>query len=538
MRPKEKTPVATPFSHKALTKRYFLCIVVLAVAFKASVLFNLSMQSSLPPPNDEPNVQKRSALGSVLKPVQQSAHGPANRSAVGPLHQSASESANRSALGSVLKPVQQSAHESEPCALLFFGLAKEFKSTILPSIQKQIIQHNQHCDIFLHTYNITEVPRNVRNGETGSSRMNVAEAYLLVTNNNAIDVDVDDHIIIESIDSFYNKRGQDLNRTRKNFHKIFWGECCVSHDNMIKQWHSIEGAWDLMRAHEKKMLLPLHDNATSGSIHTNATYYKHVGIFRSDVFYITPIKVNDAVAVIPSFHSNFGYCDRLFIGEYKYARIWASKRFDFIPIFENQYMDIKNGYHSETLLKNMLNHYKVPVVKEQICFMRVRAGPRIMKGDCGEYPEFKTLEQRNKILSQHVDSASSTITIKDISTITTSTTKSKTATTTINDSSSLSSEDDVDDDNDDAPCVDKTGTFKVKGISGNKLTCKKVKKKNKCNEKGENGKKLSELCPIRCKTFCDDDDNDNDNTALGDNTASEESNNNVATINSRERLLV
>ena len=503
MRPKEKTPVATPFSHKALTKRYFLCIAVLAAhAFKASVLFNLSMQSSLSPPNDEPNVQKRSALGTVLKPVHRSANG------------------------------------SEPCALLFFGLAKEFKSTILPSIQKQIIQHNQHCDIFLHTYNITEVPINVRNGETGSSRMNIAEAYLLVTDNSAIDVDVDDHIIIESIDSFYNKRGQDLNRTRKNFHKIFWGECCVSHDNMIKQWHSIEGAWDLMRAHEKKMLLPLHDNATSGSIHTNATYYKHVGIFRSDVFYITPIKVNDAVAVIPSFHSNFGYCDRLFIGEYKYARIWASKRFDFIPIFENQYMDIKNGYHSETLLKNMLNHYKVPVVKEQICFMRVRAGPRIMKGDCGEYPEFKTLEQRNKILSQHVDSASSTITIKDISTITTSTTKSKTATTTINDSSSLSSEDDVDDDNDDAPCVDKTGTFKVKGISGNKLTCKKVKKKNKCNEKGKNGKKLSELCPIRCKTFCDDDDNDNDNTALGDNTASEESNNNVATINSRERLLV
>jgi len=367
MRLKGKTPVATPFSHKALTKRYFLCIVVLAVAFKASVLFNLSMQSSLPPPNDEPNVQKRSALGSVLKPV------------------------------------QQSAHESEPCALLFFGLAKEFKSTILPSIQKQIIQHNQHCDIFLHTYNITEVPRNVRNGETGSSRMNVAEAYLLVTNNSAIDVDVDDHIIIESIDSFYNKRGQDLNRTRKNFHNISWGQCCVSHDNMIKQWHSIEGAWDLMRAHEKKMLLPLHDNATSGSIHTNATYYKHVGIFRSDVFYITPIKVNDAVAVIPSFHSWTGYCDRLFIGEYKYARIWASKRFDFIPIFENQYMNIKMGYHSETLLKNMLNHYKVPVVKEQICFMRVRAGPEIIKGDCGEYPEFKTLEQINKFLPQHVE---------------------------------------------------------------------------------------------------------------------------------------
>ncbi|OEU12552.1 hypothetical protein FRACYDRAFT_243804 [Fragilariopsis cylindrus CCMP1102] len=142
------------------------------------------------------------------------------------------------------------------------------------------------------------------------------------------------------------------------------------------------------------------------------------------------------------------------------------------------------------------------------------------------------------------NSASSTITIKEISTTTTkSTTKSiLTATTTLK-ASSLS-------------CKDKIGTFKVKGIniSGNKkLTCQKVKKKKKCHQKGNNGKQLSELCPIQCQTtFCgedhnsknipitDDNDNDTDNTARSrDHTSSSEdedessNNTNVAnTINS------
>ena len=58
-----------------------------------------------------------------------------------------------------------------------------------------------------------------------------------------------------------------------------------------------------------------------------------------------------------------------------------------------------------------------------------------------------------------------------------------------------------DDDNDSLRCGDKKGKFKVKGIQG-KLTCKRIKKKNKCKIQGKDLQPLSNICPIKCKTFC------------------------------------
>mmetsp|Transcript_14941 Transcript_14941/g.32218 ORF Transcript_14941/g.32218 Transcript_14941/m.32218 type:complete len:433 (+) Transcript_14941:260-1558(+) len=310
---------------------------------------------------------------------------------------------------------------SEPCALLFFGVVKDFKSTILPSIRKNIIKPNQHCDIFLYTNNLNVVPKNPRSLESGAHASNVTDAYLLVADND----DVEDHIVIESMESFYSKRGEVLNRTRKNFHRD-WGECCVSHDNMIKQWNSIEGAWNLMRAHEKKiqsvsaglaMSLSSNGNGTidndKESTSTSIPYYKYVGLFRMDVFFVTPIEVSGAVAVVAKFSSAYGYNDRIFYGEYKWAKVWATKRFGFIPDFEEKYMlDPKQeghnrpvaGFHAEFFLKNMMDHYKVPVMKsERDCFMRVRSGARIMQADCQDLPEFDSMNKVAKYLPDGID---------------------------------------------------------------------------------------------------------------------------------------
>ena len=289
----------------------------------------------------------------------------------------------------------------EPCALLFFGLIREFKSTVLPSIQKNIIESNPHCDLFLHTYNITIVPKNPRSKEDGESSIDVNEAYLLVENNNINDIH--DHIVIESMESFHMKRAQDLNRTRQNFHSS-WGGCCISHDNMIKQWNSIEGAWDLMRAYEKKMLSGMSSNSN------DTTYYKHVGLFRTDVFFATPIKIGDVDAILPKITSSYGYNDRLFYGKYEYAKVWASKRFDFIPIFEDKYMiglgetmQPIDGYHSEFLLKKLMTHYQVPVVKDDtICFMRIRSGPKILQNDCSEYEKYDSITKVQKYLPPNI----------------------------------------------------------------------------------------------------------------------------------------
>ena len=296
---------------------------------------------------------------------------------------------------------------SEPCALLFFGRVIHFKSTILPSIQKNIIQPNKHCDIFLHTYNITVVPKNPRSSETGLSTTNITEAYLLVANNNN---DVDDHIVFESMESFYSKRAQDVNRTRQNFHEGY-GECCISHDHMMKQWNSIEGAWDLMRSHEKKILSGLSSDVTNSKDDENDRYYKYVGLFRTDVFYLTPIEVSGAVAVVPKFTSAFGFNDRMFYGKYEWAKVWATKRFGFIPEFEKRYMIHPEqvrvppvaGFHSEFFLKNLMNHYKVPVMKStRECFLRVRSGPKILKSDCKEYSEYNSIDKVNIYLSKNV----------------------------------------------------------------------------------------------------------------------------------------
>lgn len=266
---------------------------------------------------------------------------------------------------------------NQPCALLFFGLMKEFESTVLPSIRQNILQYNSQCDVFLHTFNITHVPLNPRNSEFKNSTIDLSEAFSLTTK---------DHIIFESMDSFYEKRQHILNQTRKNYHRD-WGSCCLSHDNMIKQWHSIQGVWDLMKQHEVEIWKQF-----GRTVNVPDHYYKQIGLFRSDVYYTTPIHIFDSNAATANFALHQGYNDRFFYGTYEYAQIWASKRFEFISTFEKSYMipfsDVsgkqKDGYHSETYVKRLLDHYSVPVETKKICVWRVRSGPRIQVMDCQE----------------------------------------------------------------------------------------------------------------------------------------------------------
>ncbi len=278
-------------------------------------------------------------------------------------------------------------NSDKPCALLFFGLVKDFKDLALPAVQRNIIGPNPHCDIFLHTFDINEVPENKRNNERNNAKINPREAYLLTD---------PDHVNIESVASFELRRGDFLKHSRKHFHKG-WGECCVSHDNMIKQWHSIAGAWDLMREHEKKKLAQL--NSKDGLPMTNKNhYYQQVGLFRSDVYQVDPIDIFNSNAAVPNFANNEGYNDRIFYGSYQNAALWAD-RFGFAPIFEDKYMFSKNrwnmllkslglkkghdGYHSEYILWNVMHHQNIQIDQRDICMWRIRNGKRLQVTDCG-----------------------------------------------------------------------------------------------------------------------------------------------------------
>lgn len=236
--------------------------------------------------------------------------------------------------------------KTPPCALLFFGLVKDsFIEVTLPSIKANILKQNPDCDIFLHTYNLTQVPRNNRNGEVTDTPANASDAYSLTS-----------HVNIENMDIFFDKREDFLNETRKNYH-TGWGDCCQSHDNMIKQWHSIKGAWDLMTDHEQQNI----NNVTK--------HYQQIGLFRSDVYYVNPIDISDSEAAVPYFHTWGGYNDRIFYGNRENAAVWAD-RFAYSPIH-------KGDYHSESYLRKMMNHHNISVSKKPICVLRVRSLSRL-----------------------------------------------------------------------------------------------------------------------------------------------------------------
>jgi hypothetical protein len=300
----------------------------------------------------------------------------------------------------------RSINDTEPCALLFFGLVKEFKSTIFPSIDTSILELNRHCDVYLHTYNLTHMPINNRSSESEPVLLDVSEALLLTSDT--------DHVMFEPISSFHKQRDGILNHTKLNFHRQSWGDCCTSHENMIKQWHSIQQVWNLMKKNERQILMNVmnHTEKTIDSQHLH--YYKQVGLFRTDVYYPSPIHIFDSNAAIANFSHYYGFNDRMFYGNYKYAEIWASKRFEFVRIFESKYIVKTNrtlttdewlalgkkmdGYHSETFLKHLLDHYEVPIEKKDKCVMRVRSGPRIKVGDCVELTQFNS----NKKAMEHI----------------------------------------------------------------------------------------------------------------------------------------
>ena len=223
-----------------------------------------------------------------------------------------------------------------------------------------------------------------------------------------------DHVVFEGMDSFEEKRRGVMERTRKFFHRG-WGKCCGSHDNMIKQWNSIQGVWDLMRQYEDTHMNDHdHDGNDNGNGNGNGKnkhhYYEQVGLFRSDVYYTRPIDIFDSQAAVPNFAHHHGYNDRLFYGTHENAETWASKRFDFINTFEELYMypfnhaeltvgerirmlfgyKFKDGYHSETFVKKLMDHYGVRVKLKDHCVWRVRSGQKILVGDCDGMAGFST----------------------------------------------------------------------------------------------------------------------------------------------------
>jgi hypothetical protein len=295
------------------------------------------------------------------------------------------------------------------CALLFFGVPRMFREAALPSIQKYLIEPNPNCDIFVHTYNITILTASRNNESNGA--LFPRDVYKL-------------HPTAARIESVRNVlKMRDMSFFRKNHHPG-WGDCCSSTVNMVKQWHSISGAWTLMEHYAQK----------------TKKRYDRVGLFRLDVFYTHPIYVvrpttittndSDAIgalreengeeqAVVPHFlwvkatpeHYFWNFTnDRMFYGNYQYAKIWATQRFDRVKKYINrkktrtkvEMMRYDQGIHSESFMDYLLRD--IPKVqKNPICFWRLRTTGTVRYDDCNLKQTLRNMEQNKKILLQSLD---------------------------------------------------------------------------------------------------------------------------------------
>ena len=248
------------------------------------------------------------------------------------------------------------------CALIFFGIGRSFEETTLPTIKKYVIEANRSCKVFVHTYK-------------GDSLRDAKKLSSLTYHDSKA-------IIIEREKDFKNQRNTTY------FHQFFptsskaW-KFPRSMDNMIRQWHSINKAWDLMVDFENQRQLN----------------FDRVGFFRPDVLYTHPISIEDEdeLAVIPSMTYKatkwIGFNDRMFYGSREFAEIWASHRFDNVEKYiqwqeseslrHNDIMHNLRGLHSENFIRYLLTiHGRCPLKFKNICFKRVRSNGKIFNKDC------------------------------------------------------------------------------------------------------------------------------------------------------------
>ncbi|GAX22384.1 hypothetical protein FisN_8Hh372 [Fistulifera solaris] len=266
------------------------------------------------------------------------------------------------------------------CALLFFGLPRAFTSLVLPSIRQNILLHNPNCHVYVHFYQQTQEAAG-RSGQGGTLRPDEIyqlQKYVTVS-----------YIQAEPETQFwplYETLLQRVNHTKHpqtNRPLYFpWKAKTYNYQTMVnifKMWHSIQSVWKLME----------HTSQQQGYV------YDEVALLRSDVVYLTPLRLNEYAneqrIVIPGF-GKYPISDRMVYGPYDAVRIWATERF---PRIEEHVQFIAKhdpgwGLHEE----RFLNYTIFPAIRQvlhnedaifehpQLCFLRARADESVWISDC------------------------------------------------------------------------------------------------------------------------------------------------------------
>jgi hypothetical protein len=340
---------------------------------------------------------------------------------------------------------------SRRCAINFWGLPRAFSQVVLPSIVENVIKVNApyKCDYFVHYFNVFEEPAG-RSGSGGAVKPTdilLLEREVKKAHNESI-VQFSSTTAIEFLEQY----GELLDMIRTavdpvtNRYKYYpWKalsyEYPATTDNIIRMWHTIQSAFQLMDEYGQSRLEP-------------QPYYHRVAMLRSDVFYLTPVDiyslddrsppevtpvllqqeileenmlrqqqqrdkddgktdttsvvdliprpmeylfwnskasavwqdVNNEYAVLPAF-GRYPVSDRMIYGPYEAVKLWSTQRFSRL---ENHTAMSPPGWalHSEkfvnrTILPAIQNELKVRIVEHPtVCFLRARPGQSIWTNDC------------------------------------------------------------------------------------------------------------------------------------------------------------
>jgi len=301
-------------------------------------------------------------------------------------------------------------HPTGRCAINLYGLPRAFKSLVLPSLVKNVIQVNAQygCDYFVHYYDQTKEPP----GRSGSGGVIKPEEILLLKEQVELAArqfaprggggeedgegsrmptvafvkDREEDFWAEYqplIDKIRNQKGPDGEYFYYPW-KAMTYQYPYTTDNIIKMWHTIQRSWDLMEDTARK---------------EGFGEYARVAMLRSDVVYVTPIDVYDVgeatkdfdnkVAVIPGF-SKHPVSDRLVYGPARAVKIWAAERFRRMDRHALWISEHNPGWglHSERFV--MYSIFE-PIKKlgielrehPTLCFFRARADETVWTSDCG-----------------------------------------------------------------------------------------------------------------------------------------------------------
>lgn len=309
----------------------------------------------------------------------------------------------------------------KPCAILLFGLPRGFR-VVWPTLQKHVILPNAAygCDYYVHAFDMAhEDPSRSGRGGTidTTSALQIMQNYFAnelprdpmtahltrqaqihVTTSTEEEFQTAHAELLQKVETVMDEHGRPVYVPWK--HENYESSTTT---NILKMWHSIQSAWQLM---ERTTVTTTTDSSSSywsaASTTATTTDYSRMAVLRLDVAYMTPVDIFQLNAthrdttnshyVLPGF-AQYPVNDRGIYGPREAVRAWATERFQYVDEYVQEYKFKRpgSGIHSERYLGQYLLprriDYRFPqfkrVERPDWCFYRVRADQSVWISDCG-----------------------------------------------------------------------------------------------------------------------------------------------------------